>query len=104
MSNPLKMGIVIAGLAVGFPLVACAQTATQESTGNYVDDASITTKVKTAIFADPSLKVFEIHVDTIHNVVRLTGHVDSEAMIGRATEVSQKIAGVASVQNDLVVR
>jgi len=104
MRNPIKTSIVIAGLAMGLPLIACAQSATQESTGNYVDDAAITTKVKTAVLGDAKLKVFEIHVDTIHNVVRLTGAVDSEAMIGHATEVARQVAGVSSVQNDLVVR
>ena len=104
MRNSIKTSIVIVGLALVYPLAACAQTATSESTGAYVDDATITTKVKTAILGDSALKVFEIHVNTKHNVVQLTGSVDSEAMIGRATEVAGGVAGVRSVRNDLVVR
>ena len=104
MRNSIKTSIVIVGLALVYPLAACAQSGTSESTGAYVDDATITTKVKTAILGDSSLKVFEIHVVTNHNVVQLTGAVDSEAMIGRATQVASGVAGVKSVQNDLVVK
>jgi len=104
MRNSIKTSIVVVGLALVYPLAACAQSATSESTGAYIDDATVTTKVKTAILGDSSLKVFEIHVVTNHNVVQLTGAVDSEAMIGRATRVASEVAGVKSVQNDLVVR
>lgn len=104
MRNPFKTSIVIIGLALGCSLAACAQTATSESTGAYVDDAAITTKVKAAIFDDSALKVLEIHVVTNKDVVHLTGVVDSRAMISRASDVVGKVAGVRSVQNDLVVR
>jgi osmotically-inducible protein OsmY len=99
-----RTSLVIVGLALGCPLAACAPTATSESTGAYVDDASITTKVKAAIFDDSSLKTFEIHVVTNKNVVQLSGFVDSRPMIGRAGAVASQVAGVRSVQNDLVVR
>jgi hyperosmotically inducible protein len=89
---------------MGGSLAACAQTATQESTGAFVDDASITTKVKAALLGDVGLKVFDIHVDTQHQAVLLTGVVDSKRTINHASDVASKVAGVNSVQNDLVVR
>ena len=104
MRNPIKTSILIVGLALGSSLAACAQTATHESTGAYVDDASITTKVKAAILDDSSLKVLDIHVVTSKNVVRLSGFVDARPMINRASDVAGKVAGVTAVQNDLVVR
>jgi hyperosmotically inducible periplasmic protein len=104
MRNSLKTSIVIVRLALGGALAACAQTATSESTGAYVDDASITTKVKAAILDDAALKVFEIHVDTDKDVVELSGFVDSQMMIARAGHVAGGIAGVRSVRNDLAVR
>ena len=104
MRNSIKTSIVFVGLALGGSLAACAQTSTSESTGAYVDDASITTKVKAAILGDATLKVFEIHVLTDKDVVKLSGFVDSQAMIGHASDVANKVAGVRSVQNDLVVR
>jgi osmotically-inducible protein OsmY len=104
MRNSIKTSIVIVGLTLGCSLAACAPTATTESTGAYVDDATITTKVKAAIFDDAALKVLQIHVVTYKNVVQLSGFVDSAPMIGRASEVVRKVAGVRSVQNDLVVQ
>ena len=104
MYTHVKTSIVIVGLACASSLAACAQTATSESTGAYVDDASITTKVKAAILDDSALKVFEIHVDTDKDVVKLSGFVDSPMMIARAGNVAAGVAGVRSVRNDLAVR
>jgi osmotically-inducible protein OsmY len=79
----------------------CAATATRESTGEYIDDAAITTKVKAAIFDRPTLKLLDIHVKTLNGVVRLWGTVTSRATIDEAGNVARSIAGVKSVKNDL---
>ena len=104
MRDSFKMTIVAFGLALGASLAACAPTRTSESTGAYVDDASITTKVKAAILADTGLKVFETHVVTEKDVVQLSGFVDSTSMVRRAADVAGRVAGVRAVRNDLVVR
>lgn len=82
----------------------CASTAKQEGTGEYVDDTVITTKVKAAIFNDPSLKVAEINVETFKGVVQLSGFVSSPASISKATEVTRAVSGVKSVKNDIRVK
>jgi osmotically-inducible protein OsmY len=79
----------------------CAATATKESTGEYIDDAAITTKVKAAIFDRPTLKMFDIHVETFKGVVRLSGTVSSRATIEEAGKVARSVAGVESVKNGL---
>jgi hyperosmotically inducible periplasmic protein len=104
MNNSIKMSLVVIGLALGASLAACAPTRTSESTGAYVDDASITTKVKAAVLADTGLKVFEIHVATENDVVQLSGFVDSSSTVDRASDVARRVAGVRGVRNDLVVR
>ena len=104
MYNPIKMSLVVIGLTLSGALAACAPTATSESTGAYVDDATITTKVKAAIFDDSALKVLDIHVVTTKNVVLLTGVVSSRPLIARASDVVGKVAGVTSVRNNLVVQ
>jgi osmotically-inducible protein OsmY len=104
MRIPTKASLVILGLTLVSSLAACASSATSESTGAYIDDASITTKVKAAILADSSLKVFEIHVVTYKDVVELSGFVDSRSMVSRASDVAGDVAGVRSVKNDLVVK
>jgi hyperosmotically inducible periplasmic protein len=104
MFRRLKPGFLAVGVLLGGSLAGCAPTATRESTGAYVDDASITTKVKAAILADAALKVFEIHIVTDKDVVQLSGFVDSSSMIARAGQVAHGVAGVRGVRNDLVVR
>ncbi len=84
--------------------LGCASTAKQESTGQYIDDAAITTKVKTAMFNEPTLKVFEIGVGTYKGVVQLSGFVDSSANVAKAGEVARAVGGVESVENNLRVR
>ena len=84
--------------------VGCASTSKQEGTGEYVDDSVITTKVKTAILNEPTLKVAEINVETFKGVVQLSGFVTSAAMASKAVEVSGKVSGVKSVKNDMRVK
>ena len=82
-------------------LMGCASTATQEGTGEYVDDTVITTKVKAEIFSEPSLKSAEINVETFKGVVQLSGFVNSQEDINRAVRVARSVKGVVSVRNDM---
>jgi len=81
--------------------LGCASTSTQESTGEYIDDSTITTKVKAAIFNEPSLKVAQINVETYKAAVQLSGFVNSSADIGMAGAVARGVKGVVSVKNDI---
>jgi len=81
--------------------LGCAPTPTREGTGEYVDDSVITTKVKTAIFAEPSLKSMEINVETFKGTVQLSGFVKYQADISKAGTVARGVHGVQSVKNDL---
>ncbi|MDP2026206.1 BON domain-containing protein [Sulfuriferula sp.] len=79
----------------------CASTSTKESTGGYIDDSVITTKVKAAIFKEPTLKSTEINVETFKGTVQLGGFVNSQADINKAVEVTRKVEGVRAVKNDM---
>lgn len=94
--------MVCIGLLTTF--LGCAATQKQESTGEYVDDSVITTKVKTAIFNEPTLKTLQINVKTHKAVVQLSGFVDSSQSVTKAGEVARTVEGVVSVQNDLIVK
>ena len=93
----------LVGAAMLFAL-GCAGTPTQESTGEYLDDSTITTKVKTAIYNEPSLKVAQINVKTFKSAVQLSGFVDSYADVYKAGSVARAVKGVASVDNDIKVK
>jgi len=73
----------------------------ERGTGEYVDDTVVTTKVKTAIFNEPSLKSAEINVETFKGTVQLTGFISSRAAIDKAVEITRGVSGVTSVRNDM---
>jgi osmotically-inducible protein OsmY len=84
--------------------VACAPTSKQESTGEYVDDSVITTKVKSLLAADDFLKSFQIGVETYKGTVQLSGFVNSQKAVDKAVEITRSVKGVTSVKNDLIVK
>jgi osmotically-inducible protein OsmY len=84
--------------------LGCAATSTQQSTGEYVDDSVITTRVKTAILNEPSLKVLQINVETYRNVVQLSGFVGTGDEMSKAVDVARAVKGVSSVKNDMRLR
>jgi hyperosmotically inducible protein len=72
--------------------------------GNKVDDGIITTKVKTALLADASIKSLDIAVVTRKNEVQLSGFVDNQGQIDRAIEVAHGVEGVLSVRNEMSLK
>jgi osmotically-inducible protein OsmY len=94
--------LICVGLIAVF--VGCASTPKREGTGEYLDDSAITTKVKAAIFNEPSLKVFQINVETFKGDVQLSGFVDSAQSVTKAGEVARGVKGIKSVKNNLIVK
>ena len=88
-------------IALMLTALGCGSTSQKSSTGEYLDDSVITTKVKTAIFNEPSLKSGQISVETYKSVVQLSGFVDSAASIDKAVAIARSVQGVSSVKNDM---
>src|SRR5450759_2690540 len=84
--------------------VACASTPKQESTGEYVDDSVITTKVKSLLAGDDFLKSFQISVETRRGTVQLSGFVDSQNAVDKAGQIARGVGGVKSVKNNLILK
>ncbi|MQM31042.1 MAG: transporter [Candidatus Accumulibacter phosphatis] len=102
-----QLGKYLSALVLAVTLVSavgCASTSKQEGTGEYVDDSVITSKVKAAIFNEPSLKSAEINVETFKGAVQLSGFVSSPAAISKAVAVTRSVGGVTSVKNDMLVK
>ena len=87
-------------LALG-QVAACATSGGGGPVAQYVDDATITAGVKAAIVREPTLKVFEIDVETEQGVVQLSGFVSSADSVAAAASVARTVKGVKSVKNDL---
>jgi osmotically-inducible protein OsmY len=90
-------------LLVGL-LVACSGSPTKESTGEYIDDSAITTKVKAAFVEDKVVKATEVKVDTFKGNVQLSGFADNKAEIERAVRIAGQVPGVKTVRNDIIVK
>jgi len=93
-------------LAIALLTAGCTEkTRTTESTGEYLDDTAVTTKVKTALAKDPGLKTLvDTSVRTDRGVVTLSGAVDNADLKARASQIASTVPGVQSVKNDLMVK
>lgn len=74
------------------------------SVGTALDDSVITTKVKSALFADPEIKSVEIKVETRKGEVQLSGFVDNQAHVDRALDIARRVEGVKNVANHMTVK
>jgi len=81
-----------------FVLMSNTSTLAQRTIGTVIDDALITTKVKSSFAADPQVSALAIDVDTAKGVVSLTGAVRSEEARQRAIQLAQSIEGVQRVE------
>lgn len=102
----IRTPVVAAVLAVSAVLgvSACAPTATRQSSGEYVDDAAITARVKGALLNEPNVKATAINVETYRGVVSLSGFVDSQDMASKALSKAKSVSGVREVKNDMRVK
>ena len=104
-SSALALLLALTGsLAIGSFTGGCAATRTRDSTGQYVDDTVITTKVKSSLLGDKAVKSFEIKVETVKRVVQLSGFVDTSVQKSAAGNDASAVAGVKDVENNLIVK
>ena len=102
VSLAAAMGTVALLGAVAAPATSTVAFAA-ESAGDYMDDTAISTKIKASLIKDQSLKAFDIHVDTDHGIVRLSGSVDTTVQKADAVRIAKTTANVRDVVNDIVV-
>ena len=72
--------------------------------GNFMDDSTLTAKVKAALVDHESIKSTDISVKTDQKVVTLSGFVESQAQAEEAVKVAKGVEGVTSVSDKLHVR
>lgn len=102
--KPMRPSFNVAALVLASILTtACAASGTQRSAGQFVDDQTITARVKAALVEDETTKARQIDVNVNRGVVELAGNVDTQAAKGRAAQIAQSIEGVTDVRNNLLV-
>jgi osmotically-inducible protein OsmY len=89
-----------------FLAVTCLGCATPagRSTGQVIDDAAITTEVKTKLFMDDLLRGFAVSVHTFQGTVTLVGAVDTSEQKELAEERARGVTGVVEVNNLLQLK
>lgn len=105
MKKHIAYTMLVAALAA-VPLLntGCAVFKGDQSAGTYIDDKTITGKVKTALLRDPVVKGSDIDVTTFNGQVQLSGFVESQQQKDRAGELAREVSGVAEVHNSLIVQ
>jgi osmotically-inducible protein OsmY len=93
--------VILLALALIAPLLL---SACGKSVGETIDDATITTRVKTSLLNDPDVGGLRIDVDTFKGVVTLSGAVKSPAERDKAVTLARKIGGVTDVKSTLQVQ
>ncbi len=101
LRTPFAAFVAAAALVV---MSGCAVTRGQESAGAYVDDASITTTVKTKMVEDKNVDASAIKVETLNGEVMLSGFAKNSTEKNTAENIAMKVHGVKSVKNQIVVR
>ena len=106
-SRPLQLGLAVAAALAGLTLAGCENrtpASEQVSAGTHLDDAVITTKVKSTLMADSLGKGGDTSVETRKGEVMLSGFVDNQAQADREVQLARGIEGVQSVQNKLMIK
>jgi hyperosmotically inducible periplasmic protein len=91
-------------LGATLAMSGCAVTSGQSSVGQYVDDTTITTRVKARMAEDPQVSAMRIQVKTLNGTVQLSGFATSQAEKDKAGSMASAVPDVKSVRNDIVVR
>lgn len=76
----------------------------QRESKRIASDSAITTKVKTAYFAEKNFRSFDVSVETKHGIVMLSGFVNDASTKSRAEQIAAKVKGVKSVRNAILVK
>ncbi|MDR7268637.1 osmotically-inducible protein OsmY [Pelomonas saccharophila] len=92
--------VVLTALATG----GCAVTSGQSTVGQYVDDATIATRVKTRFAEDSQVSAMRIQVEALKGTVQLAGFATSKTEKDRAGQIARATPDVKEVRNNIIVK
>ena len=103
--NLSRRTMLAATLALALAACASRPEEKKETTGQYLDDATVTAKVKTAIATDVGARAAaNVNVETYRGVVQLSGFADNDDQASKAVAAAKKVSGVRSVRNDIRIK
>lgn len=103
MRNRILASALIAA-AVTLGATGCAVVRDQQSVGSYVDDTTLTTRVKAKFAASEVVSAMAIQVETLKGVVQLSGFAKNQAERDSAESLARSTSGVVDVRNGILVR
>lgn len=102
--NVQRIAQLVLACMLSVMLVACAGSLKQESTGEYINDTVLTSRVKSALLNDPAVSGLSVNVETFKGTVQLSGFVKTVAERNRAVQLARAVNGVKQVKNDILIR
>jgi osmotically-inducible protein OsmY len=102
MTRTLLAATLAAASLLALP--GCAVTRGQETVGAYVDDATITTQIKSRFVSNKDVDAASIKVETLNGTVMLSGFAKSSTERATAERIARDVNGVKSVRNEIAVR
>jgi hyperosmotically inducible protein len=100
-----RRSMLAATLALAIAACATTEGEKKQTAGSYIDDATVTAKVKTAIASDVGVKAASnVNVETFEGTVQLSGFADSQDQASKAVAAAKKVGGVRSVKNDIRIK
>lgn len=104
MAKVIRAIALAALTSLGLGVGGCAVTSGQQSAGEFVDDAMITSKVKAQFAKDSDVSAMRLNVDTMDGTVQLSGFAASEQEKQKAVRLAREVEGVKKVKDDIVVK
>ena len=92
------LGIVATGLT------GCAGDRYNRSTGEYIDDKGLNTRVRGALSDNPDYKFDDVQVNSFRGTVQLAGFVNTSAQKSKAGQIAEDVPGVKDVENNITVK
>lgn len=103
-------GLLVCALALGGAgcdmreSTQSSPVASSTTVGTEIDDSVLTTRVKSALLADPEVKSFDIQVETRKGQVQLSGFIDTRERMDQAIALVRRVEGVKGVDNGMTLK
>ena len=104
MNKSTKIIATAVFAAVTIFTTGCAVTRSQETVGQYIDDATITTQIKARWIDDKTVDANSFKVETLKGTVQISGFAKNAAEKMQAEAIARRVAGVVAVQNSIAIR
>jgi hyperosmotically inducible protein len=103
----MKIAHIVLAAATAFTVVqvtGCAVARDQQTVGAFIDDATVTTRVKARFAEDKTVSALAIKVETLNGTVQLSGFAKTGVERSHAETLARATPGVQSVRNDIIIQ